>query len=189
MMGKVIHGLDMFHIALLTNDDQSAVTYEQPEPIIGAVNVSVNPTTERNSFYADNMLYAVLDSNGDIDMDMEAADLPFDLQKKIFGHKEKGGVQFANVDDIAAELAVGFRAKTSGGGYRFYWFLKGKSELVPIEHQTDEGNVTPQTAKLKIKFMPLQYNKNWKAQAESAEIGNLDWFKEVIYDESQIDTP
>lgn len=187
-MGKVIHGLDMFHTALVTQDNNLGVMYGEPQAILGAVNVSVNPTTERNSFYADNMLYAVLDSLGDIDMDMEAADLPLSMQKEIFGHKEKGGVQFANADDITAELAVGFRAKTSGGGYRFYWFLKGKPELLPIEHQTDEGNVTPQTAKLKLKFMPLQFNKNWKAQAESAQLNGIDWFKEVIYDESQITT-
>jgi len=188
-MGKVVHGLDMFHVATVTSDEKASAVFAKPEPLVGAVNVSVNPNTERNSFYADNQLYAVLDAMGDIDMDLEAADLPFALQKKIFGHSEQGGVQFANVNDITAELAIGFRAKTSSGGYRYYWFLKGKPELIPIEHQTDEGNATPQTAKLKLKFMPLFHNGNWKAQAESTEIGSLDWFEEVIYDKSQITTP
>lgn len=181
-MGKVLHGLDMFHLALLTSDTTAGVEYDAPEAVLGAVNVSVQPNMESNPFYADNSVFTVLNSLGDIDVDMEAADLPFELQKKIFGHKEENGVQFASKDDISAELALGFRAKTSTGEYRFYWFLKGKPELLPIEHQTDEGNTTPQTAKLKLKFMPLQHNGRWKAQAESSEqLDAAKWFKQVVY--------
>ncbi|WP_339161815.1 major tail protein [Siminovitchia sp. FSL W7-1587] len=180
-MGKVLHGLDMFHLALLTSDNATGVEYETPEAVLGAVNVNVQPNMESNPFYADNGVFTVLNSLGDIDVDMEAADLPFELQKKIFGHQEENGVQFASKDDISAELALGFRAKTSTGGYRFYWFLKGKPELLPIEHQTDEGNTTPQTAKLKLKFMPLQHNGRWKAQAESDQLQGADWFKQVVY--------
>ncbi|QBP06945.1 major tail protein [Virgibacillus phage Mimir87] len=188
-MGKVLHGLDMFHLALLTEDERDGVEYEAPEQVDGAVNVNVQPNTDSNTFYADNGAYAVLNSLGDIDVDMEVADLPFKLQKKIFGHKEENGIQFASTEDIAAQLALGFRAKTSGGGYRFYWFLKGQPELLPIEHQTDEGNATPQTAKLKLKFMPLQFNKRWKAQAETEELEGADWFKEVVYKGDVIKNP
>ncbi|MBS4198617.1 phage tail protein [Bacillus sp. FJAT-49732] len=181
-MSKVLHGLDMFHIAELTEDTTTSVDYETPEPLLGAVNVNVQPNTESNTFYADNGAYAVLNSLGDIDVDVEVADLPFAMQKTIYGHTEENEVQFASKDDISIDLALGFRAKTSTGGYRFYWLLKGKAELIPIEHQTDEGNTTPQTAKIKLKFMPLQHNGRWKAQAESSEqLDAAKWFKDVVY--------
>ncbi len=180
-MGRVLHGLDMFHIAALIEDTAASVEYETPEPVPGAVNVNVQPNTESNTFFADNGAYAVLNSLGDIDVDMEVADLPLSAQKKIYGHKEENGVQFASKDDISIDLALGFRAKTSTGGYRFYWLLKGKAELIPIEHQTDEGNTTPQPAKVKLKFMPLQHNGRWKGQAESEQLQGADWFKQVVY--------
>ncbi|KNE19671.1 major tail protein [Virgibacillus pantothenticus] len=182
-MGKVLHGLDMFHLALLTKDDHEGVTYEPPEPVPGAVNVSVTPNTESNTFFADNGAYEIFNSLGDIDVNMEVADLPLEMQKKIYGHQEEEGVQFASIEDTVAELALSFRAKVSTGGYRYYWFLKGKAQLLPNEYQTDEGNVTPQTAKLTLKFMPLQYNKRWKSQAEDKPDLNLGekWFKEVVY--------
>ncbi|GAA0434403.1 phage tail protein [Virgibacillus sp. AGTR] len=190
-MGKVLHGLDMFHLALLTKDDKSGATYEPPEAVLGAVNVSVTPNTESNTFYADNGAYEIFNSLGDIDVSMEAADLPLELQKKIYGHQEEGGVQFASIEDITAELALAFRAKVSTGGYRYYWFLKGKAQLLPNEYQTDEGNVTPQTAKLTLKFMPLQFNKRWKAQAEDTADTNFKdtWFKQVIYNGDVLTTP
>lgn len=187
-MGKVLHGLDMFHIAEVLSDDKTAAEFETPEDVPGAVNVSVAPNTSSNTFYADNGAYEIFSNMGDIDVDVEVADLPLALQKKIFGHKESGGVQFGNINDRVAKLALGFRAKTSTGGYRYYWFLKGNPELLPIEHQTDEDNITPQTAKLKLKFAPLQFNGNWKAQAEDGEVfkQGSKWFTKVVYDEASI---
>lgn len=179
--GKVLSGLDMFHIALLKKDTLDAIEFDVPERLLGAVNVNVQPNTESNPFYADNGVFTVLNSMGDIDVDLEVADLPFSVQEKIYGHRKENGVLIANKDDVTAELALGFRSKISTGGYRFYWLLKGKPELLPTEHQTDEGNTTPQTAKVKMKFMPLQHNGDWKTQAESEDLKGADWFKQVVY--------
>jgi phi13 family phage major tail protein len=178
----LLHGLDQFHIAELTQDSASGVTYETPEFIPGAVNVKVDPKTESSTFYADNGAYEVLTSMGDIDVEMEVADLPLSLQAKIYGHQTENGVQFASINDQPIYLALGFRAKVSTGGYRYYWLLKGKAELLPIEHKTDEGQKSPQTSKLKLKFMPLLYNGRWKAQAQDDGTFNGEaWFNQVVY--------
>ncbi|MFC0188235.1 major tail protein [Fictibacillus aquaticus] len=182
-MGKLIHGLDMFHIAELTADTIAAATYETPEKLDGAVNVKVDPKTDSETHYADNGAYEVLNSMGDIDVELEATDLPLELQKKLFGHTEENGVQFASIDDVAIELALGFRAKISTGGYRYYWLLKGKPELLPTEHKTDEAKKNVQTSKLKMKFMPLKHNGRWKGQVEDSATftQGADWFKQVVY--------
>jgi phi13 family phage major tail protein len=180
---KVLTGLDMFHIAELTEDDATSVTYAAPEKLPGAVNVKVDPKTESETVWADNSSYAVLNTLGDIDVEIEATDLPLALQKKIFGHTEENGVQFASINDKTIELALGFRSRLSTGGYRYYWFLKGKPELLPVEGKTEEGKPAPQTAKLKLKFMPLQYNGRWKGQAEDGTSFTQGgkWFEKVVY--------
>ncbi|KEP24768.1 hypothetical protein BA70_17690 [Bacillus zhangzhouensis] len=94
------------------------------------------------------------------------------MQNKIFGHKVENGISFASSDDKAIFLAFGFRAKTSTGGHRFYWFLKGLPELMANENKTTEGKADPETAKFKAGFMTLQNKKGknrWKAQAEFDE--------------------
>ncbi|MGG3798987.1 major tail protein [Metabacillus fastidiosus] len=182
----LIHGLDMFHIAELTKDTVAEILYGTPEHLPGSVSVKVDPKTESETFYADNSAFAVLNSMGDIDVEIEVADLPLDIQKKIFGQTEENGVYFSSINDVTMQLALGFRAKVSTGGFRYYWLLKGQSELLPIEGKTDEGKVTPQTSKLKMKFMPLQHNGRWKGEAQDGTTFTKgeNWFKKVVYAES-----
>lgn len=182
----LLHGLDMFHIAELTQDILEEVLYGKPEHLPGGVSVKVDPKTESETFYADNKAFAVLNSMGDIDVEIEVADLPLPIQKKLFGQTEEKGVYFSSVNDVTMILALGFRAKLSTGGFRYYWLLKGTSELLPIEGKTDEGKITPQTSKLKMKFMPLQHNGRWKGEAEDGEVFTQgdNWFKQVVYKES-----
>ncbi|MBM7598470.1 phi13 family phage major tail protein [Virgibacillus halotolerans] len=181
---KLIHGLSDFHIAVLTEDSKTAVEYEAVEEMEGAVDVSVTPNTESNTKYADNGAFAVLNSLGDIDVELTAVDLPQHIQTKIFGNDTEGDVVFSNVSDDAAEIALGFKAQIQGGGHRFYWLLKGKPELAETEHKTDEGTVESQDAKLTMKFTPLKHNGNWKAQLDSDKVTPADWFKEVVYDKA-----
>jgi len=190
-MSGILHGLDMFHLAILTEDTRAAINYEAPEALPGAVNVSVKPNAESESFYADNGAFDVFNSLGDIDVSMEVASLPLSVQKKIYGHKEENGVLFDSIEDKIENLALGFRAKLSTGGYRYYWLLKGKPQLLESEHQTDEGKTTPQPAKVALKFMPLQHNGRWRGKAEDGttftEGGK--WFNKVVYEGAALTEP
>jgi phi13 family phage major tail protein len=179
---KLVHGLSDFHIAVLNEDNREGVNYDEVERLEGAVNVTVTPNTESNTKYADNGVFAVLNSLGDIDVDLTAVDLPVDIQSKIYGQTQEGEVVFSNQNDESVELALGFKAEIQGGGHRYYWLLKGKPELAPIEHQTDEGNVESQDYSLSLSFMPLQYNGNWKAQLDSTTVTSDQWFADVVYD-------
>lgn len=79
----LVHGLDMFHIAELTGDTTDAALFETPTKLEGAVNVKVDPKTESTTFWADNSAYDVINSLGDIDVDLEVADLPLTMQKRF----------------------------------------------------------------------------------------------------------
>lgn len=180
---KLIHGLSNFHMAVVEQDDLSAVEYGTVEHIEGAVSVSVEPNTESNTKYADNGPFAVLNSLGDIDVNMAAIDIPASIKKEMYGQKEKNGVLFSNKDDIVKEVALGFEAKIRGGGTRFYWLLKGTPELIGVEHETDEGAVESKDAELTITFTPLRYNGNWKAELDSDVVTTKEWFADVVYSE------
>ncbi|XAZ36623.1 hypothetical protein AAHB40_10020 [Bacillus velezensis] len=64
--------------------------------------------------------------------------------------------------------------------------MKGKPELVPVEHKTEEGKPSPQPTQVKIKFSPLtnlkKGKKRWEAKAEEGNGINAEtWFKQVVY--------
>ncbi|XAZ36624.1 major tail protein [Bacillus velezensis] len=128
-MGKVLSGLDMFHIAEVLKDTKDELEFSVPEELPGAVSMKLDPKSETETFYADNGAFAQLSSLGDIDGEMEVADLPLDMQAKIFGKTVEGGIHFSSADDRTLEIALGFRAKISTGGYRYYWSLERKTRI------------------------------------------------------------
>lgn len=181
--GKLIHGLSNFHMAIVERDERDGVEYGNVDHIEGAVSVSVDPTTESDTKYADNGPFAVLNSLSDIDVTMAAVDIPASIKKEMYGQKEVNGVLFSNKDDIIKEVALGFEARIHGGGTRFYWLLKGTPEIIGVEHQTDEGSIESQDTELTITFTPLRHNGNWKAELDSELVTTEDWFADVVYDE------
>lgn len=180
---RLIHGLSDFHMAILDKDDKEGVEYGDIQPVIGAVSVNGTPNADQNVKYADNGPFAVLDSFDSFDVDMAAIDIPEEFQAEMFGEKVVNGVVFSNKDDIKKEVALGFRAKIRGGGSRFYWLLKGTPEVAGIEHETDEGSIESKDANLSLKFIPLQYNGEWRAKLSSDIVKADDWFDEVVYGE------
>ena len=66
-MGKVLSGLDMFHIAEVLKDTKDELEFSVPEELPGAVSMKLDPKSETETFYADNGAFAQLSSLGDID--------------------------------------------------------------------------------------------------------------------------
>ncbi|WP_306292016.1 major tail protein [Bacillus sonorensis] len=181
-----IYGLDMFHFAEVIQDDEKDLIFGKPERLPGAVSVKVDPKSEQTKFWADNGVFDNFNSMGDIDFEAEMADMPLDIQNKIYGRQVENGVSFASSDDQPIYLAFGFRSKISTGGYRYYWFLKGLPELLGNEAKTKEEKVDPQSIKFKVGFQQLQNPKGknrWHSVAEDTDTFNGEgWFDQVVYD-------
>ena len=180
---RLIHGLSDFHMATLKQDSATGVIYGVIVPVEGAISVNGTPNADQNIKYADNGPFAILDSFESFDVDMAAIDIPEDMQADMYGEKVVNGVTFSNKNDIKKEVALGFKAQIRGGGYRFYWLLKGTPEVMGIEHETDEGTIEAKDATLSIKFIPLLFNGLWRAKLSSDVVKPDDWFEGVVYDE------
>ncbi|MDE1376417.1 major tail protein, partial [Bacillus licheniformis] len=63
-MGQTIYGLDMFHYAVVGQDDEKDLKFGIPERIPGAVSIKVDPNSEQTKFYADNGVYDIFNSMG-----------------------------------------------------------------------------------------------------------------------------
>jgi len=185
---RLIHGLSNFHMAILKKDNAEEVLFDEVHQVEGAVSVSVDPNTESNTKYADNVAFAVLNNLEDIDVTMAAVDIPRNIKKEMFGNKEANGVLFSNQNDIIQEVALGFEARIRGGGTRFYWFLKGTPEIIGVEHETDEGSIESKDSELSLKFTPLRNNGNWKAELDSDVVKTADWFADVVYSEEEAES-
>ena len=85
---KVKFGLKNCHYAKATFDEDGNVTYEKPIRMPGAVSLSMDPEGENENFYADDIVYYVINNNSGYSGDLELALIPESFLKDILHEEE-----------------------------------------------------------------------------------------------------
>jgi phi13 family phage major tail protein len=181
-MAGVRVGLRDLHYALLTKDDETGVTYQDPVKIAGAINAKISPKSNTETLYADDGPAETATSLGEIEVELEVKDLPLSVQAALLGHTVSNGVMIKNAGDTAPYVAMGFRSKKSNGKYRYVWLYKGKFELPEEEFATQEDKPKFQTPKIKGTFIKREYDGAWQAVGDEDETGftaGASWFDAV----------
>ena len=129
-------GLNDLHFAVLTEDTKEVLTYGIPEPMVGAINATINPTVNTQELYADDQLWESISALGKIDVEIETADLPLPIRAKVLGNKIVDGVLIENKEDIQPHIALGFKSLKSNGKYRYVWLLKGVAQPMAEDYST-----------------------------------------------------
>jgi phi13 family phage major tail protein len=136
MPQKILRGLDQFHYALLNYDTSAGVSYQTPAALNGALRAAINTNSDVETLPSDDGIFDAEDISESTDIDVEVKDMSQEDYAAIFGHTITGGVLDEKANDRSAEVAFGFRAKRSNGGYSYYWYLKGKFAKPSMEHQS-----------------------------------------------------
>lgn len=182
-------GLNDLHFAVLTEDTKEVLTYGIPEPMVGAINATINPTVNTQELYADDQLWESISALGKIDVEIETADLPLPIRAKVLGNKIVDGVLIENKEDIPPHIALGFKSLKSNGKYRYVWLLKGVAQPMAEDYSTKKDNVEHKTPKIKFTFMPRLHDGDWKRTAdEDSEdfMGATTWFEKVPGDTTEL---
>ena len=79
---KVRFGLKNAHYAKATFDEDGNVTYAKPVRLPGAVSLSMDPEGENENFYADDIVYFVINNNAGYEGDLELALIPEEFLKE-----------------------------------------------------------------------------------------------------------
>lgn len=174
-------GMKDLYYAKLTKDDVTGVTYESPTLISGAISAKISPKSDTQTLYADDGAFETVTQLGEIDIEIEVADLPLQVQAALLGHTVTNGVLEAKNSDVAPYVAIGWRSLKSNGKYRYYWLLKGKFELPDEEAQTKEDKAKFQTAKIKGTFMARIYDGKYKLVGDEDEqsFSATGWFSDT----------
>jgi phi13 family phage major tail protein len=194
MAKKVLNGLDRLYYALLNYDTTAGVSYQTPVALKGAITVSYNPNSEVSTLFADDGPYDTAETIGEIELNVGIADISQEDYAAIMGHTVTGGVLYQLSTDQPVDLAFGFRAKRSNGGYSYYWFLKGKFAKPSMDHETKGSSISWQTPELNGKFVARIYDSaflfNTRDDADdyTAAIGTA-WFTTVYGTTADVTAP
>ena len=170
------------HYALLTQDTIGSILYGKPAPLVGAISAKVSPASNQEKLWADDGVFDIANSLGDISVEIELATLPIRAQAILLGHQYSNGVMTMSDLDEPPYLAIGFMSQPQPGRFRFVWLYKGKFALVQDEYATATDSAAWRQAKLSGTFVKREHDGQWQVIADSGDegfTGAEDWFKAV----------
>lgn len=178
-------GIKNLHYAIMTAEDTASTAPTYGTVKAGAVGmlISAEVSVESNSakLYADNGVYDMANSLGDITVNLETAELPLSVQADLLGHTYASGVMTSNKDDAAPYVALMFEYTKANGKSRWVKLYKGKFSEPTENGHTAEENTEFQTPSISGVFAPLKNNGNWKKTADEDEGASGDnWYSSVL---------
>ena len=152
---KVKFGLKNCHYAKATFDEDGNVTYEKPIRMPGAVSLSMDPEGENENFYADDIVYYVINNNSGYSGDLELALIPESFLKDILHEEEDAnGVMAENATVSYERFALLFEFSGDAKAIRHVLYCCSASRPA-MEGQTAEDEKEVQTETLTLSATAL----------------------------------
>ena len=182
MGNKVKYNLSNVHYAEMTSAPETGeVSYKTPVPIPGAVSLSMEPTGDMSTFYADGCAYYVVASNTGYEGDLELAMVPESFCRDILQETDdtnKVLLEYANVETKSFALLFEFDGDVKKIRHVLYNCTASRPK---IESATNEEEIEVKTEVLTIKASPNPKDMLVKARTSDATTKESydNWYKSV----------
>lgn len=158
------------------------MTFATPVAIPGAVSISLDPTGEPESFYADGVEYYTINNNQGYDGDLELAMIPEDFRKDILMETADDNnvlIENSNSETGSFALLFEFDGDVRKIKHLLYNCSASRSSIESSTNEEDK-EVKTETETLTVKARPLVngYVKTKTGDITSAENYN-NWYSEV----------
>ena len=168
------------HYSVLTQSEDGKYSWATPVSVPGAVSISLDPTGEPESFYADGVEYYVINNNQGYDGDLELAMIPEDFRKDVLNEvSDSNSVLVENANSQASHFALLF--EFDGDQKMVQHVMYNCSAARPnISSKTNEDSKEVQTETLSLKARPLSNGlvKAKTGDSTKATVYN-NWYKNV----------
>lgn len=129
-------GLKDLYYAACTEAD-GAESYGTPKKMAEAMSADLSVKTADGSLYADDTLSESVTEFASGTLKLGIKDLTPEVLAELLGQAvDKNSVVWAGKEDEPPYVAVGFRAKKTGGKYRYVWLLKAKFKVPSEKYET-----------------------------------------------------
>ena len=177
---KVKFNLKNVHYALLTLTN-NVPSYGTPVAMPGAVSLSLDANGEPENFYADGIVYYVLNNNMGYDGDLELAMIPESFRTDALGETlDSNGVLVESSESELAAFALLF--EFDGDQKHIRHVLYNCTASRPgIEGKTNEESREVQTETLTVKAAPLPDGRVKAKTGDTTDSTTYDGWYESVY--------
>jgi phi13 family phage major tail protein len=174
-------GLRDLFFAPITANEQGAETYGTPVRLAKAISVDLSVEVAEAVLYADDGIDEVVKEFTSGELKLNVNDLTQPHTALLLGQtQDADGVLFAGEDDDPPNVAIGFRAKKTGGVYRYVWLYKVKFAIPNEKYETKKESIEFSTPEITGKITKRP-DGLWKSDyvGEPASEAAADWFAAV----------
>lgn len=182
-------GLRDIYVAKLTQNTQTAYATDTPVKLARAINAMISDKWSNEKVHSDDGTEEIITSYEGTEVEIEIATLAPQDRALLFGQLYENGFLVKSKDDIAPEIALGYRTKRRNGKYEFVWLYCGKfGQGVNDEHETQAEKVTGKSNTIKGDFNDRQKDGRYQIVVDEsnlldehadAKAAIADWFSKV----------
>ena len=166
-------GLDKLYYAKITEDKDGNETYETPIPLAKAMTADLSVELAEATLYADDGAAEIVKEFKSGTLSLGIDDLGATIASDLTGATiDSDGVIISTQEDGGAPVAVGFRAKKTGGNYRYIWLYKVKFKIPNEKFQTKGEAIQFNTPEIEGEFFK-RHDGRWKADYTGQETGEV----------------
>lgn len=142
-------GLDSIYVAVVSADSSASFTAGTPQYLAPAAELSLEPTVNEETQYADDQAFDVATAEGETAITLSITNIDPETLALITGREfdATSGRLYDNTA-TAPYCALSFRSLKSNGSYRYFQFLKGRFSMPPEEFATKGETPEPKTVEL-----------------------------------------
>ena len=164
-------GCKDFYVAAVTQNDANGYLAGTPVKLARAIKVKVDEKWTQEKIYSDDGTEEVISSYEGTDVEAEVNALAPQDRAFLFGQLYKNGFLMKSSEDMAPELALGWRERKLNGKYEFRWLYCGKfAEGISEEAQTKEGKVSPTTKTIKGSFYERAKDNRYEISVDESNL-------------------
>ena len=166
------------YVAPVTVNTSEAYTTGTPVKLARGISAKISDKFNREKVYSDDGVEDIIDSYEETEIELEVSALAPQDYAMLYNNLYQNGFLVKGADDIAQEVALGYRCKQRNGKYEFVWLYCGKFERPEQEETTKNDKIEVASQTLKGSF----YQREKTDKVDNKEINAY----QVVVDETNL---
>lgn len=164
-------GCKDLYVALVEQNTETQYVAGTPRKLSRLVKAKIDEKWTAEKIYSDDETEEVITAYEGTDVELEVNALAPQDRAFLFGQRYENGYLVKTSNDMAPEVAIGWRERKLNGKYEFRWLYVGKfGEGISDEANTKEGKLSPTTKSIKGSFYERSIDNEYEISVDESNL-------------------